>query len=330
LPSSLDRALQEQGIFVGTGRLRIAAERAAIAAESTLPVLLLGETGTGKERFAQMIHRLSSRRDRNLIAINCSAIPREIAESYLFGHIKGAFTGAISDKKGVFEDADHTTLFLDEIGELPIEIQAKFLRVIQEGVVQRVGSTLPHRVDVRFIAATNLSLREEVARGRFRQDLYFRLEVIQIDLPPLRDRLHEIPELALTLLEQINRRRLRPSHLSKQALERLEQYSWPGNVRELSNVLERSALYARTDNLDPSDLLIPDDTPAQSQLACVPDPVTGFLVEEYLAEIRRQLFLRALAKSNGNQTHAAALLGVSKQALSRFVSNYMSNQRDES
>jgi transcriptional regulator with GAF, ATPase, and Fis domain len=324
-PSSLDRALQEQGIFVRTGPLRTAAERAATAAESNLPVLLLGETGTGKERFAHLIHKLSPRRDRELIAINCSAIPREIAESYFFGHVKGAFTGAISDKRGAFEDASQSTLFLDEVAELSLEIQAKLLRVVQEGVVQRVGSTAAHRVDVRIIAATNRDVRKEVAKGRFRQDLYYRLEVVQIDLPPLRDRHNEIPELALLLLQQINLRRLKPRHLSKEALDRLERYHWPGNVRQLSNVLQRSVLYARTDILGGGDLLIPDDPPALDQLPCLPDPMKGFSVEDYLAEIRKQLFLRALANCGGNQTKAADLLGVSKQAVSKFLAGQHDN-----
>jgi len=168
LVPGLDEALQEMGIYVGSATLRHAAERAGIAAGSHLPVLLLGETGTGKERFAHLIHRLSPRCRNDVVAINCAAIPKELAESYLFGHMKGAFTGAISDKKGMFEHADQSTLFLDEIAELTLEVQAKLLRVIQDGAVHRVGSMTPRKADVRIIAATNRDLRNEVAAGRFR------------------------------------------------------------------------------------------------------------------------------------------------------------------
>jgi two-component system response regulator PilR (NtrC family) len=322
----LDEGLQELGIYVGSAVLRHAAERAGIAAGSQLPVLLLGETGTGKERFAHLIHRLSPRFRSELVCVNCAAIPKELAESYLFGHMKGAFTGATVDKKGMFEHAHESTLFLDEIADLTLEVQAKLLRVIQDGVVLRVGSMTPRQVDVRIVAATNRDLRSDVAAGRFREDLYFRLEVVQIKLPALRDRRHEIPELALALLKRINQRRQRPHQLSKAALQRLESYAWPGNVRQLSNVLERSVLYARADVVDADDLLIADDdSPAQDSLAKLPEPSQGFKIEDYLSQARKQLFLRALEKCNGNQSEAAALLGVSRQAVSKFVGSESDN-----
>ena len=316
----LDDALQELAIYVGSAVLRHAAERAGIAAGSHLPVLLFGETGSGKERFAHLIHRLSPRSQKQLVAINCAAIPKDLAESYLFGHMKGAFSSAISDTKGMFEYADQGTLFLDEIGDLTLDVQAKLLRVIQDGAVQRVGSMKPRQVDVRIIAATNRDLKSDVASGRFREDLYFRLEVVQIKLPALRERRNEIPELALALLKQINQRRQKPHQLSKTALHRLENYSWPGNVRQLSNVLERSVLYAKADVVDADDLLISNDVPPQDPLAMLPEPSPGFSIEEYMARVRKQLFLRALAKCNGNQADAASLLGVSRQAVSKFVS----------
>ena len=321
----LDDALQELGIYVGSAVLRHAAERAGIAAGSHLPVLLLGETGSGKERFAHLIHRLSPRFQKNLVAINCAAIPKDLAESYLFGHMKGAFTGAICDKKGMFEFADQNTLFLDEIGDLTLDVQAKLLRVIQDGAVQRLGSMTPRQVDVRIIAATNRDLKSDVAAGRFREDLYFRLEVVQIRLPALRERRNEIPELALVLLKQINQRRQKPHQLSKPALQRLENYGWPGNVRQLSNVLERSVLYAQADVVDADDLLIADDVPPQDPMAMLPEPSHGFSIEEYMTRARKQLFRRALAKCNGNQAEAAALLGVSRQAVSKFVSGESDN-----
>src|SRR5215472_17344435 len=321
----LDEALQELGLHVGSAVLRHAAERAAIAAGSHLPVLLLGETGTGKEKFAHLIHRLSSRFHHEMVAINCAAIPKDLAESYLFGHMKGAFSGATGDNKGMFESADHSTLFLDEIAELSFDVQAKLLRVIQNGRVQRIGSMKPQYVNVRIIAATNRDLRSEVAAGRFREDLYFRLEVVQIKLPALRDRRHEIPELALALLKQINQRRQKPLQLSKGALQRLEQHGWPGNVRELSNVLERSVLYAGAEVIDASDLQIADEAPLRALANTLPEPAVGFSIEEYLEKVRTQLFLCALAKCNGNQTEAASLLGVTRQAVSKFVARESDN-----
>ncbi len=322
----LDDALLELGIFIGSASLRHAAEQAGIAAGSHLPVLLLGETGTGKERFAHLIHRLSPRFHRELVPVNCAAIPASLAESYLLGHVKGAFTGATSDGKGIFEAADQSTLFLDEIAELTLEVQAKLLRVIQDGVVQRLGSTAPRKVDVRIIAASNRDLRKEVSAGRFREDLYFRLEVVQIKLPALRDRRAEIPELALMLLRQINQRRQKPHQLTTGALARLEQQPWPGNVRDLLNVLERSVLYSRADVIDAEDLIITCDPPAKDPFAALPEPSNGFKVDAYLAQVRNQLFLRALEACKGNQTAAAELLGVSKQAVNKFVSGQDDNE----
>ena len=315
----LDEALLELGIYVGSAALRHAAEQAGIAAGSHLPVLLLGETGTGKERFAHLIHRLGPRLHRELVPVNCAAIPASLAESYLLGHVKGAFTDATSDGKGIFEAADQGTLFLDEIAELTLEVQAKLLRVIHDGVVQRLGSTAPRKVDVRIIAASNRDLRKEVSAGRFREDLYFRLEVVQIKLPALRERRGEIPELALMLLRQINQRRQRPHQLTTRALALLERQSWPGNVRDLLNVLERSVLYSRADVIDAEDLIITCDPQGKDPFAALPEPCDGFKVEEYLAQIRNQLFLRALEGCKGNQTAAAERLGVSKQAVSKFV-----------
>lgn len=318
-PPELDNALAELEFFVGSATIREAVERAAIVAHTALPVLLLGETGTGKDKFAQLIHRLSPRSQREWVAINCAAIPKEIAESYLFGHVKGSFTGANSDRKGVFEDSDQTTLFLDEIAELSLEVQAKLLRVLDSGFIQRVGSTMPRKVDVRIIAATNKNLQDEVTEGRFREDLFFRLEVLQIRLPSLRERQSEIAGLAAALLNKINLKRKVPRQLSKDALRRLEQYDWPGNVRQLTNVLERSVLYSRTDILMPDDLLISDNRPAKDPFASLPEPCDGFSLDLYLTQVRKQLIMRALSLSAGNQSEAAKLLGVSRQAISKFL-----------
>jgi anaerobic nitric oxide reductase transcription regulator len=321
----LDEVLQELGIYVGSATLRHAAEQAAIAADSHLPVLLQGETGTGKEEFAKLIHRLSPRFPKNMVVINCAAIPMTLAESYLFGHVKGAFTDASTDHNGIFESADGSTLFLDEIAELTLEVQGKLLRVLQDGVVQRMGTTVPRRVDVRIIAASNRDLRKEVSAGRFREDLYFRLDVVSIRLPPLRERRHEIANLALTLLREVNQRRHKPRKLGTEALLRLERYHWPGNVRELSHVLERSVLYARDEVIRGEDLLITDHDQAKDKFAALPEPREGFSVEEYLNQARKQLFLRALAACKGNQSEAAAMLGVSKQAVNKFVAGQSDN-----
>src|SRR6266705_1284274 len=315
----LDDALMELGIFIGSAALRHAAEQAGIAAGSHLPVLLLGETGTGKERFAHLIHRLSPRFHRGLVPVNCAAIPASLAESYLFGHIKGAFTGAISDQKGIFEAADQGTLFLDEVAELTLEVQAKLLRVIEDGVVQRLGSEASRKVDVRIIAASNRDLEKEKSEGRFRKDLYHRLARVPIKLLALRERRSEIPELALTLLGKINQRSQRPHQLTTEALARRECQSWPGNVRDLLNVLERSVLYSRADVIDAEDLIISCDPPAEDPLAALPEPSNGFKVDEYLARARNHFFMRALEACKGNQTAAAELLGVSKQAVSKWV-----------
>jgi len=318
----LDEALLELGIHVGSAALRYEAERAGIAASSSLPVLLLGETGVGKERFAHLIHRLSPRASRDMVAINCAAIPKELAESHLFGHVRGAFSGAVADNKGIFEAADQSSLFLDEVAELPLEIQAKLLRVIQDGSFQRVGSTKPLRVDVRIIAATNRDLEREKAAGRFREDLYFRLEVVQIKLPALRERRNEIPELAMAFLSQINQRRLRPKQLCKDALLRLERHDWPGNVRELYNVLERSVLFAPKDQISAEDLQIKDNG---NLVTNFPEPFEGFSLEEYLSRARKHLILRALEMTGGNQSEAAKLLGISRQAVNKFLAELVDN-----
>lgn len=317
-PAGLDAVLGELGIVAGSATLRDAAARAAIAAECDVPVLLLGETGTGKELFAKLIHRISDRRDRPIVPVNCAAIPKELVESFLFGHAKGAFTDANTNQKGKFEIADGTTLFLDELAELTSESQAKLLRVLQDGLVEPLGANTARKVDVRIVAATNRNLQEEVAAGRFREDLYYRLNVVQIRLPSLRERNQEIPSLAAMLLKQVNQRRRRERQFSKEALRRLEQHTWPGNVRELLNVLERSALFSPHDVLGPDDLLI-ETQPVMDRFTGLPEPGPGFDLTGFLDQARNHLFVRALEKSNGNQSRAAELLGVSKQAVSKFV-----------
>lgn len=323
----LDEALAELGIYIDSAIMRQAAEKAAIVAPTPFPVLLLGETGTGKELFARLIHRLSDRRDRILLSVNCAALPKELTESLLFGYAKGAFTGAFADRKGRFEAAEGGTLFLDEIGELPTEIQAKLLRVLETGEFERLGSTQTRKANVRVIAATNRDIGAEMQAGRFRTDLYYRLETGRIDLPPLRRRQEEIVPLALRLLERINHTLDRQRQLSREALFRLKHHSWPGNVRELKNVLERSVLYCSREVLQPEDILIQDPLPARDIFSALPDPAPGFSLDEFLSQVRKHLILRALEKCGGKQSAAAELLGVSKQAVHKFVSAKSGNPR---
>jgi transcriptional regulator with GAF, ATPase, and Fis domain len=324
LERGLEEALQELGMYTFSAALRAAAESAAIAAESDAPVLLLGETGTGKELFSKLIHRMSSRRSREMVAVNCSGIPRELAESFLFGHVRGAFTGANANQQGKFERANGSTLFLDELAELTPEVQAKLLRVIEDGMVEPLGSNTRRRVDVRIVAATNHNLDQAVEEGRFRTDLYYRLKVFPIRLPSLRDRRGEIPHLAAALLKQINQRYQRQRQLSKEALRRLEQHDWPGNVRELRGVLERSVLYSREAILEAEDILI--ETPASTgNFKGLPEPRPGFSLEDFLRQVKKELIDRALARSAGNQSAAADLLGVSRQAINNYVRNQTVN-----
>jgi len=294
-------------------------EMGAMLAPSKAPVLIHGETGTGKELFARFIHRLSGRQKGNFVAINCAAIPADLVESILFGHKKGAFTGATSEQIGKFDSADKGTLFLDELGELSLPTQAKLLRVLQDGFVEPVGDRKPHKVDVRIIAATNRDLRRLVRQGKFREDLYYRLNVGEVKLPALRERRSDIPKLALHILDKINSSLRRPKRLSPGALIRLQAHNWPGNVRDLENAIERSARLCRQDVLEADDLLITEPVTFADPLDALPDPSVGFSMEEFLVSARKQLILRAIEVAGGNQSEAARLLGITPQAVNKFL-----------
>ena len=234
------------GIIGASPALRNVIEQVAIVAPTTATVLIQGESGTGKELVARAIHDRSPRRHRALISVNCASLPRELFESEFFGHVKGAFTGALRDRAGRFQAADGGTLFLDEVGEIPIDLQGKLLRVLQEGRFERVGDETTRRVDVRVIAATNRDLQQEVASGHFRRDLFYRLSVFPIVLPPLRERADDLPRLATHFLEQAAQRYGRRGlRLSARAIKTLEAYAWPGNIRELQHVIERAVLLSR-------------------------------------------------------------------------------------
>jgi two-component system response regulator PilR (NtrC family) len=274
-------------------------------------VLISGESGTGKELVARAIHEQSERRDRPFVAVNCGAIPENLLESELFGHVKGAFTGAVQNKAGLFEMADGGTLFLDEVGELPGTLQVKLLRVIQDKRVRRVGGTGDHRVDVRILAATNRKLEQDLSSGRFREDLYYRLNVIQIALPPLRERMEDVPLLIQHFIDKYAvEAGIEVRGISAAAAERIAAYDFPGNVRELENMVERAVALCRDgvigrETLPPS-ILDPRREESQSRL-----PPEGGNLEEMVNDFERGLLGEALERCGGVKKKAAALLGIS-------------------
>ncbi len=320
-PIGFDAALQEVGIVGEHPSFVKALKMASVLAGHTMPVLIQGETGTGKELAAKLIHRLSPREAGPLIPVNCGAMPENLIESLLFGHRKGAFTGATTDVAGKFEQADGGTLFLDEIGELPVELQPRLLRVLEDGVIDPLGAKKPRKVDVRVIAATNRDLEAAMDAGAFREDLYYRLSCGMICLPSLRERRTDIPLLTLHLLDKFNRSLKRPKTLKPDALARLQEQRWQGNVRDLENVLGRSLMMSTRDSLGADDLLITSSRRRRDALSALPEPHDGFSLEDYLKSVRKQMILRALEMSGNNQSQAASLLGISSQAVHKFVKN---------
>jgi DNA-binding NtrC family response regulator len=295
-------------------------------AKTSATILITGESGTGKELVASSIHSHSLRKDRIFIAINCSTIPESIIESELFGHMRGSFTGAHKDKKGLVEEASQGTLFLDELGDLSLAMQVKLLRLIQEGEFKAIGSNAIRKVDIRFIAATNQNLLEKIKKGEFREDLYYRLNVINIHLPPLRERIEDVPLLAHHFLQKydvIHEKRI--SGFSKSAMDHLLRRQWPGNVRELENVIERGVIMATSNVLQEEDLAVPDpmlspqDTPhtlAAEDVFSLPfKEAKDKLLEEFEAEY----ISKVLARHSGNVSQAARESGVKRQYLHRLM-----------
>lgn len=281
---------------------------------SDATVTILGESGTGKELVATTIHYQSSRKEKPLIKVNCAALPEGLIESELFGHEKGAFTGAIKRKPGRFELASGGTIFLDEIGDLPLSTQSKILRVIQEREFERVGGTATLTVDVRIIAATNKNLEEEVKAGRFREDLFYRLNVILINLPPLRERKEDIPNLIEFLMDKYRKKLLRNVRFSKDAVEPLLAYDYPGNVRELENIIERCI------TLSPSEVIGRDELPS----FIVKGEAGGksLSLADVSADAEKAHILRALKITGGNKTRAAEMLGISRKTLWEKMNAY--------
>ncbi len=318
----LRRDVQEKYTFHGMIGRSEKMQRVFALVERVIPtdgrVLLEGESGTGKELVARIIHYNGPRKNGPFVAVDCGALPASLLESELFGHVKGAFTGALQDKKGLFEEAHGGTLFLDEIVNMPPEIQAKFLRVIQENEIRPVGSTRARKIDVRIIAAASGHLREQVEAGRFRQDLYFRLNVVNILLPPLRDRKEDIPLLVAHFLQKLNARHHRNiTGLKPETLAYLEAYHWPGNVRELENVIERMVILAGEDETQLSSALLPEEiVQARRPSHEMRGTTTGSgSMAEARNELEKSLLLDALRNCNWNQAAAARELGISERTV---------------
>lgn len=298
----------------GSPALRNVVHQIELVAATDSTVLILGESGAGKELVARELHRRSGVADRPLIKVNCAAIPRELFESEFFGHVQGAFTGALRDRAGRFELADGGTLFLDEVGEVPLDLQSKLLRVLQEGEIERIGEERTRRVNVRVIAATNRDLREESRHRRFREDLFYRLSVFPIDLPPLRERREDIPLLAEHFMEKAAQRfGVDPPKLTKAVARRLQDYTWPGNIRELQHVVERAVILSRGGRLR-----VHLEETTSSAPAPPPTAPTEVFTDTQVRQFKRDNLRRALDATGGKvygPNGAAELLGVKPSTL---------------
>jgi DNA-binding NtrC family response regulator len=313
-------AAESLGIIGNSPELQAALKRACNVAPTNLSVLLVGETGTGKEQVARLIHLLSPREPRPFLVVNCAEIPDNLAESVLFGHARGAFTGAVRSVPGKFAEADGGTLFLDELGELSRQIQSKLLRVCEDGRVPTLGGQ-PRPVDVRLIAATSMDLLQAIHEKSFKLDLYFRLAATEIRLPSLRNRQADIPALAAAFLDRLNeeyRDLIPPRRFSHDAMTRLVKHQWPGNIRELLNVVKGSFFNVATTVIEEADLLFSEFSMETAASILVPEPCGGFNMQVYLTEVRSKLIRSALQKAGGRPGAAAKLLGCSTENISRF------------
>jgi DNA-binding NtrC family response regulator len=320
----LDQIQRQYGFenLIGTGpEMHRVFETIQKVAETDLTVLVRGESGTGKELVAQALHNRSSRKNRPFVAVNCAAISVELVESELFGHEKGAFTGADARREGRFEAADGGTIFLDEIGDMAPETQAKVLRVLQERSFERVGGNRPIQVDVRVVAATHRNLEEEVKSGGFREDLYYRLKVVAVELPPLRDRAQDIPALAQRFLEQVTERLGREKkQISEAALAHLARHTWPGNVRELQNVIEQATVLGSAPEIEVEDLnLGPASVASESGRGEFSDLAFSDAKKRAVERFEREFLLRALRENDGNISRAAESIGMVRQSLQQKI-----------
>lgn len=325
-PSSDERpGLTGKSPIIGVSRpLQNVMKVVGRVAQSDAPVLVTGESGTGKELIARSIHDYSPRRKKEMLVINCGAIPENLLESELFGHEKGSFTGAIARRSGRFEDSHESTLFLDEVGDLPLSVQVKLLRVLQDGSFSRVGSNDVIKTDVRIVTATNKDLAQEVSEGRFREDLYYRLNVVEIELPPLRKRQEDIPILAEFFLDRIARRNgMARMRLTGEAIAHLQKHVWPGNVRELENTMARACALAL------SDILMPDDIPlgrGPTAAAGSLDDALALILDasnrqdtDTLTFVRNELIRHAMSQSEEDSKEAARILGITLPTLKKWI-----------
>ncbi|MFN0059733.1 MAG: sigma-54-dependent transcriptional regulator [Planctomycetota bacterium] len=318
LERHIDVKFGYEGIIGSSPRMHQIVQRLQQVAPTDVSVLILGESGTGKELIAKAIHRNSRRKEKVFVPLNCAALSEGILESELFGHEKGAFTGATYTRKGRFEHADGGTLFLDEVGDIPLETQVKLLRVLEDRQVTRIGSNEPISVDVRLLSATHRDLKQLISEGRFREDLYYRLHVVAIELPPLRERSVDIPLLVEHFISEYSRvHGKRIQGISREALRILMRHPWPGNVRELKNVLENMVVTAQTNMLGPQDI------PSQVQRTEEASGNGSVLVAgTTIEELERELIRNTLAAVGGNRKEAAAMLGIGERTLYRKITEY--------
>jgi len=310
--------IQQLGIIADHPSMQKVLEQIAILAPIDRSVLILGETGTGKEVMARLFHKLSNRSNQNFIAVNCGAIPKDLAESVLFGHKKGSFTGAISDAKGKFKEAENGIIFLDELAELSEAAQVKLLRVLQTCEIEPVGQSKTEKVNVRIIAATNGEILKLIENGKFREDLYHRIAKSVIHLPALRERKTDIPKIALQVLDKLNKQLNKSKRITPEALLKLQNHVWSGNIRELENIVENAAIFSRSNVIEEEEIML-NTNKNKSAENSIPVPEMGFILENYLSYVRKNLIEKALEISNNNQSEAARILGISPQAVHKFL-----------
>lgn len=315
---SLKKELGEKHQIIGTSPiLNKALQDAQKLSRSKTTALIQGESGTGKELIARLIHRESPRKDKPLVVLNCAALPETLLESELFGYEKGSFTGAAGRKIGKFEAAHEGTLFLDEIGDMAPGIQAKLLRVLQEGVFYRVGGTTPITVDVRVLSATNKNLKNEIEKGAFREDLFYRLNVVQLTVPPLRDRLEDVPLLANHFLDVFKKEAgLSALSISSAAMDKMTHYDWPGNIRELRNAIERAVVMGN------GKTILPEDLPITPSLQKFSGLQVGLTLDEALNAFKKEFILLNLQHTRGNRSNAAKIMDIQRTYLSRLITRY--------
>ncbi|MCA1586769.1 MAG: sigma-54 dependent transcriptional regulator, partial [Acidobacteria bacterium] len=323
LPAAVVRDALPPALLGRTAAMTAVYKQIAHAAAADVPVLIIGESGTGKELVARAVHQHSNRSLRPFVPINCGALTETLLESELFGHVKGSFTGALADSKGVFQTAHTGTVFLDEVGEMSPALQVKLLRTLQEGEVRAVGTSRPVQVDVRIVAATNVDVERAVGEGHFRQDLYYRLGVVVIHLPPLRDRREDVPILVERFLGAASSKNGKQVELSPAALEALTAYHWPGNVRELENTIERLVVFSRRSRIDLVDLppsVMPRAPALEKRL---------FDDLPTLDEIERRYLIHVIEQVSGNRTRAAEVMGIDRRTLYRMAERFGVPLREE-